>query len=549
MDIATPADALPHALERIVAIFDRVWLRLLSPSGMRLLAPAIGVAVVAVGWRAWHVVGKTALGRTLRWWLLAVVASIVLGAVLYFQVALPDDPDAAAAARALALERPEAAVPAPLALWGAVAAVLAAFVALWHWRRARFPAEDRAALAAFSASVRRWRRVVAAAFAVALAAGGVAFVAAAAATPRVPLSTTSAPAAPAGSLWVGTTAGLSRLSPAHGGGHWDAFARPRSPLPSNQVTGIAAGPRGQVWVSTTRGLAVYAPDGGSSTWRAATAVSNGLPFNTTLALAVDRGGAVWAATAGGAVVVDPLAGDRAFTNVNAPLLHQILDAVFVDPAGRIWLGGAGGVNVYTPRGPATTEGEWTVGFNKYSTGGALPDNQVFAIAGDSRGRVWFGTAAGAAVLTPATGPGDAGAYDAARWRTFTPANSTLVHPTVHAIAEDRQGNIWLGTEGGISVLSESESSASGAGWQRHIPGGAGQPALPDSWVQALQVGPDGRVWAGTRRGLAVYDPAQPARGWSTYAAHPVRRWTGILWPPHWQQHLIGNHVTALAWVP
>jgi ligand-binding sensor domain-containing protein len=542
------------ALERVLAILEKIWLRLLSPSGMRLLAPLIAIAVVAVGWRAWRAAGTTALGRALRWWLLAGSACVVLGAVVYLQVVVPDDPEAAAAARSLALERPgTAALSAPLALWGAVVAVLAGFIALGHWRRAGSAAEDWAALGALRLAGRRWRRRAAGVVAAALAAAGAAFAAAAGAAPQVPVPITPNPAAPprtSGSLWVGTTAGLSRLRPTEAGGRWEGFARPRSPLPSDQVTGIAAGPGGQVWVSTTRGLAAYAPDGSDAGWQTETTVATGRLFPTALGLAVDGGGAIWAATAGGAIVVDSRGGDRAFTTLNAPLLHQILDAVYVDPSGRIWLGGAGGVNVYTPLGPDTTDGEWSVGFNRFSTGGALPDNQVFAIVGDSTGRIWFGTGAGVAVLTPAPGAGDAGAYEPARWRTFTPANSPLVHPKVHAIAEDRQGNIWLGTEGGISVVSESGLS-SGAGWQRHVAdqGAGGPKGLPDPWVQALQVGPDGRVWAGTRRGLALLDPAQPAQGWTTYAAHPLRRWTGMLWPSHWQQHPIGSHVTAIKWVP
>jgi hypothetical protein len=68
-------------------------------------------------------------------------------------------------------------------------------------------------------------------------------------------------------------------------------------------------------------------------------------------------------------------------------------------------------------------------------------------------------------------------------------------------------------------------------------------------VQALTIGPDGRLWAGTRGGLAVYDPARPFDGWQSYRADPRRRWLGFLWPPHWDGRIVGDDVTSLVFAP
>jgi ligand-binding sensor domain-containing protein len=237
-------------------------------------------------------------------------------------------------------------------------------------------------------------------------------------------------------------------------------------------------------------------------------------------------------------------GSRAFTGVNAPLMHQIMDAVYVDPAGQIWFGSAGGVNVYRP-GAGDEPGTWPTGFNRSTTNGALPDNQVYAILGDSRGRIWFGTAHGVAALTPAPDDFGLGAYDAPRWLTFAGQPSPLAGEGVHALAEDGQGRLYFGTDSGVAVLDESEPDP-GRRWLRL--GGAPAGGLPDPRVRALAVGPDGRLWAGTRGGLAVIDPARPQVGWRTYRAHPVRRWTGYLWPAHWESQILADDVTALAWV-
>jgi ligand-binding sensor domain-containing protein len=234
-------------------------------------------------------------------------------------------------------------------------------------------------------------------------------------------------------------------------------------------------------------------------------------------------------------------------------MHQIMDAVYVDSGGRVWFGSAGGVNVYLPAAPGVDQsgrtggpdrpdrsdggGEWVTGFNRISTGGRLPDNQVYTVLGDSRGRIWFGTAAGAAALSPDSAGYGLGAFEQSRWTTLTRPDAQLAGDAVHAIAEDRRGRLYFGTREGISVLDESQPDPARR-W-RQIGG------LPHPWVQALVVGPDGRLWAGTKGGLAVLDPDRPEAGWQSFKAHPLGRWIGFLWPPLGEGHIVSDDVTSL----
>jgi ligand-binding sensor domain-containing protein len=415
----------------------------------------------------------------------------------------------------------------------------------------------------------RWRRAAGIALALPVAAAAMACAAAAIAPAQIPEPVQ--PASAGAALWVGTGAGLSRLAATERGTVWTAFAPPRGPLPAGRVLTLAAGTRGDVWVGTARGLVRLGAPGGANVVDDAETFDAGnsaLPHPQVMGIAVDGRGTAWAATANGGAAIDPSMPDRTFTTLNAPLLHTILDAAYVDPAGRVWFGGAGGVNVYQP-GTGTSggagDGIWPVGFTRYSSNGGLPDDLVFAISGDSRGRVWFGTAGGVAAFTPDPAAFALGADTPENWQTFTPANSPLVHGRVHAIVEDRQGRMWLGTDAGISVVPAAARAGDASGWQQFSAGpgrrsgqadhsgqagqagDAGSGGLPHPFVQALALGPDGRVWAGTPGGLAVYDPAHPEQGWSAYRASPLKRWAGYLWPPFWRQTLVSNDVTALAW--
>ncbi len=561
--------------EQLAALAGLVLARALSPSNARLLAVLLAGVVVGILWQLWRSAGRSALARALRWWMAALSCAGILAAALYLAASLPDD--AETAAQIAASERlGHLLLPGSLAATGALAAALASVLAAWRWRHSQLSAEERAALAAEWCRLRaRWRRRFM------VAGGSMGLVAAALwavaslGPPQVPAlrgETIGAEAAnPGRTLWVGTAAGVSRLLPAPSPTRWQAFARPLAPLPSNRVTALVstaasppAVPRDDqaVWLATQAGVARFAP-GAARSWQTFTPEDSALPHRQVLALATDQRGNLWAATAkGGAMLganaphLGAPASERAFTNQNAPLLHQILDAVCVDHDGRVWFGGAGGVNVYEPGRAPGEPGSWPTGFTSVSTRGGLPADLVFTCLVDSHGRVWFGTASGAAVFTPDPAAYGLGAFDETRWQTFTMSSAPLPHDKVHALAEDRQGRIWIGTEGGLAVLDERASTGSGGDGPWRVftaaaPAGAAPAAagLPHPWVQALLASPDGRIWAGTKGGLAVYDPAHPEQGWRSFRAHPLRRWTGLLWPPHWRENILSDDVTALAWGP
>jgi len=85
-----------------------------------------------------------------------------------------------------------------------------------------------------------------------------------------------------------------------------------------------------------------------------------------------------------------------------------------------------------------TANTWTI-YNKENSG--LVDNLILSLAEDSFGNIWVGTNKGVSV------------FDGSKWKTYTAENSELVHNRVQTI-KARSKKVYIGTTKGISVFEK-----------------------------------------------------------------------------------------------
>jgi signal transduction histidine kinase/streptogramin lyase len=169
-------------------------------------------------------------------------------------------------------------------------------------------------------------------------------------------------------------------------------------------------------------------------------------------------------------------------------------------------------------------------FRGYGLLEGLPSSKVQAVAQDSHGFIWVGTSVGLSrfdgvqFVTPGIGPDRAhplsaggvsallvdsadrlwiggadvglGRYDPATG-IFVQWRDGLVDDNVRAIAQARDGSIWVGTGGGLMHM-QSDGSDMG-----DLPPGPDGPST--SSIRALHASDDGRVWIGTDAGVDVVD--------------------------------------------
>ena len=71
------------------------------------------------------------------------------------------------------------------------------------------------------------------------------------------------------------------------------------------------------------------------------------------------------------------------------------------------------------------------------------NNFVQAISGDKKGNIWFGTEAGISVFTGSS------------WISYTTDNG-LASNNILSIATDKNGIVWIGTDVGITSFENEE---------------------------------------------------------------------------------------------
>lgn len=312
-----------------------------------------------------------------------------------------------------------------------------------------------------------------------------------------------------GNLWVGTRAGLQRLSPRRVTRLTDL------PIPR----ALETSPDGSVWVGTAAGLMRF-----SSAGRQLYGERDGLPGSVVLALHTDRAGTLWVASERGL----------------ATFSHGRFSGLLVRRGSQIER-----IFAITSSGGSLWFRDFYRGLFRWQEGEFAPVEDIpeaqrgrpLAVHGDRAGNVWIGSAEGKLGVRRPTGEFEVHPLDIGDILTihedsagvlwvggqdglarFSGGQSVTVGRRngfpgdVKSIIDDSDGNLWLGVDAGIARLDRAEFGSATTDRSRQVQyrlfsGSDGVAGLPAALGSRSAVrGQDGRLWFVTSAGITIVDP-------------------------------------------
>ncbi len=183
-------------------------------------------------------------------------------------------------------------------------------------------------------------------------------------------------------------------------------------------------------------------------------------FNTVNSFERDHKGRIWVGTRYyGVFILDHENNEMIrlqdkFSNVNMRKVHTIKR----DVDNNMWVGSDNGLYILK-HSPAVSGNYEVLHFvNSQADKGSISGNHITAIHQDSRGHYWIGTLNNGVNRFTGIFPGREMFFE--RFSADPSSPSSLPSNRVNDVIEDRQGRVWIGTEGraGLSVFIEKDKS-------------------------------------------------------------------------------------------
>lgn len=311
-------------------------------------------------------------------------------------------------------------------------------------------------------------------------------------------------------LWIGTGNGLNRRA----GEEFFTYTENQG-LTSNIIRAIYEDREQNLWIATERGLNRMQGDKIENL-----TVVETLADNSLLSIFEDRESNLWIGTSGRGL---NMLHDSKFSFYTAAegLSEDNIRAVYEDSQGRLWAGtnGAGLNRIVNGR------------VKTYSTAHGLNSNSVNSMWGNSPGTLYVGTGRGLnlfrdggfSTLLPDKANGETapsvvslyedrekilwiGTYGAGlyfyREEVFYQINAgrSLVNNFVIVITEDKNGDIWVGTNDGLTRINKGAGAIEDLFAEENYKNYSRSDGLSSDMIYDIYVDADNTLWIGTNGG-------------------------------------------------
>ncbi len=272
-----------------------------------------------------------------------------------------------------------------------------------------------------------------------------------------------------GSLWIGTTSGLT----VHNGKRWSTFTADNSILPSSYINDIAMGDDGTVYIGTGNGLVTRH----SVNWT----VFQLYPNHTS--------------QSGRVSAILPLGGDTVWLASTGPKLFKMAGAAIIDsivivglsswyPINSLYEDTNGDLLISSDKGLFRYSGDSIATFNQ--TNSPLPINHTHFTFRDSDGSFFIATCSHGLIKAEDT-----------VWTEFNPIHSGIDFGCITSVVKIQPGRFWIASAN--SGLLEFDNGT----WTQHQTANWPMGNVYED-IRAITTDHTGTTWLGTNNGIYGY---------------------------------------------
>jgi signal transduction histidine kinase/ligand-binding sensor domain-containing protein/DNA-binding response OmpR family regulator len=300
-----------------------------------------------------------------------------------------------------------------------------------------------------------------------------------------------------GSVWIGTDhGGVNLVNELDNSNitYLESNENDNGSLGYNSVESIYQDNRGIVWVGTGKQGVSYLNENITQfeLYRHEVGNPNSLPYNDITYFLEDKKGNFWIGTDGGGLLYFDRVRNRFTQYLHDPanptsLSNNVVVSLCLDHENKLWIGTyLGGMDRF--------DGNTFTHFrNNPADPRSISDDRIWHILEDSAHILWVGTL-----------KGGLDRYDR-KTNTFTHYSKTIAPYAIHSnyisvIREDRQHNLWMGTDDGVEVLNSQRNGFA------HYTKTESVSSLSNPLITDIFEDSHGRIWVGTRSGLNLWSP-------------------------------------------
>ncbi len=294
-------------------------------------------------------------------------------------------------------------------------------------------------------------------------------------------------------IWIATSKGLNRFDPrSHTFRHYRHDPADASSLPNDVVNTIFEDSRRNLWVGTAAGLTrMERSTAGFQRVSLGPGLAGQFGGNEVQTIAEDGAGLLWMGTfSGGVLRLEPETGElaRYLHDPEDPesLANNNVSYILEDSRGTLWVGTEGGLDLLDRE-----TGRFQHFRNESDRADSLGGNDVICVYESRAGDLWVGTYGGGLNLLDRPGG------------TFTryTTRDGLPNDSIYGILEDDRGRLWLSTNNGLSRFDPRRGV-----FKNYDVSDGLQSDEFDTW--AFHQTSDGKMLFGGINGFNFFDPSR-----------------------------------------